>query len=63
MCKKNLKLWYVNNWKESMENSSKCSLYKEFKTELSIEKYLLTLNKASRQNLIKYRLSNHKLPI
>ena len=58
-----LKEYYERIWLENTQNSSKCSLYKEFKPELKLEKYLLTLDTNLRINLTKYRLSNHKLPI
>ena len=55
--------WYERSWCNDVQNSSKCSLYKEFKQNLKLEKYILTLDLPARIKLTKYRLSNHKLPI
>ena len=61
--KKNLRIFYENSWRNDMQNSSKCFLYREFKEQLKLEKYLLIVEKSARINLTRYRLSNHKLPI
>jgi hypothetical protein len=61
--KNNLSKFYEESWLEVMQNSSKCSLYREFKTELKLETYLYKLDDNLRINLTKYRLSNHRLPI
>jgi hypothetical protein len=53
----------MQSWLDVLHNSSKCSLYKEFKFELKLEKYLIGLDSSLRLYLTKYRLSNHKLPI
>ena len=63
IAKKNLKAYYADQWRENVENSSKCFFYKEYKTELAMEKYLMSLNYNSRTYLTKLRVSNHKLPI
>ena len=46
-----------------MENSSKCYLYKGFKSELKLEEYLCKLPNDLRINFTKCRLCNHTLPI
>jgi hypothetical protein len=61
--KKALKDYYEKIWLENIQDSSKCSLYKEFKSELKLEKYLISLDINMKINLTKYRLSNHKLPV
>ena len=43
--------------------SSKCSLYRNFKVELKLEKYLCVLPNPLKFALIKFKTSNHKLPI
>ena len=50
-------------WTNDMQVSSKCSLYRNFKTELVMEKYLLVLPKPLKYALIRFRTSNHRLPI
>ena len=61
--KRKLHELYQANWKSSLESSSKCFLYKNFKQELVLEKYLITLNDPTRSKLTRFRLSNHFLPI
>ena len=43
--------------------SSKCFLYKHFKPDFGFEKYLLDAPFQFVRYIIKYRLSNHKLPV
>ena len=62
-CKSKLRNWYKNSWLRDVSKSKKCFLYKEFKTELSFETYLLKLKYPYRDALIKFRTSNHRLPI
>ena len=62
-CKLKLKEHYTEEWKNCLENSSKCYLYKGFKPELKLEEYLCKLPNDLRINLTKFRLCNHKLPI
>ena len=50
-------------WTNDMQVSSKCSLYRNFKTEFVMEKYLLVLPKPLKYALIRFRTSNHRLPI
>ena len=54
---------YKNKWVSQLQESSKCSLYRNFKDGLTFEKYLVTLPVNLRQSLIRFRTSNHKLPI
>ena len=61
--KKKLYEMYHARWKSSIDSSSKCFLYKNFKTELVLEKYLTILNEPSKSKLSKFRCSNHNLPI
>ena len=63
LCKERLSLYYKKEWKNSINNCKKCSLYKFFKTDLTFEKYLIELNGDLRICLTKFRLCNHKLPI
>ena len=63
LCKDKLKVYYNRLWLDAMQTSTKCSLYKEFKTELKFENYLNDLDVTIKYFLIRYRTSNHRLPI
>lgn len=54
---------YIQQWFGKAEQSSKALTYYSFKSEFSIEKYLLILPKQLRVNLYKFRTGNHKLPV
>ena len=57
-----LKDLYLSEWRQTVDSSSKCYLYRIFKTEISFENYLL-LNWNLRKQLCKLRTVNHKLPV
>ena len=61
--KKQLRRYYVNKWLLSLNDYSKCSLYRNFKTDLVMEAYLIELKDPYRTMLLKFRTSNHMLPI
>ena len=61
--KEKLKKCYVDKCLVDVQNSRKCCLYKNIKFELKLEDYLVTLIEPARSNLIRLRLSNHKMPI
>ena len=44
MYKNKMKSYYNKQWLESIQKSSKCICYKEFKKELKFEKYLNELD-------------------
>ena len=46
-----------------MEQSSKCSLYRNFKDELKFERYLVSVKFPLKSAMIRFRTSNHNLPI
>ena len=46
-----------------MRRSSKCDVYREYKTKFKFESYLIDLRKVSVRYLCKYRTCNHRLPI
>ena len=50
-------------WLRNVNESSKCYLYKVYKSELIMEKYLIYLPKELRIPMTKFRMCNHKLPI
>ena len=55
--------YYKNYWLKCLNESSKCYLYKGYKSELSLEKYLINLPDELRICMSKFRMCNHKLPI
>jgi hypothetical protein len=62
-CKSSIKEYYRKDWVRSVKESRKCYLYKGFKTDLNMEKYLISLPEDLRICMSKFRLCNHKLPI
>ena len=59
-----LKDCIVQRWQSDINESSKLYLYKEIKTMLQPEKYLLEIrNKELRRSLASFRMSSHMLPI
>lgn len=54
---------YKQNWHESLQNSTKGITYSLFKHDMSLEKYFLTLPRKYFLPMIKFRLSNHYLPV
>jgi len=54
---------FIQQWHTQMEESSKCSLYRNIKTEFRLESYLLKLSKNNWKFIVKLRCSSHKLPI
>ena len=50
-------------FKEAMEQSSKCSLYRNFKDELKFEIYLVSVTFPLKSAIIRFRTSHHNLPI
>jgi len=61
--KQKLKIYFTNKWVLSMNDYSKCSLYRNSKVDLVMEKYMLYLSEPYRSMLLKFRISNHLLPI
>ena len=51
------------DWHSRIFDSSVCTNYRLFKTELRFEEYLTLLNQKERVDLCKFRCGNHKLPI
>lgn len=58
-----LKDQYLKKWYNYINNSSKRIRYRIFKTTFVREKYLNTLSIKFRNILVKFRISNHRLPI
>ena len=61
--KEKLSLVLKSKWKEAMEQSSKCSLYRNFKDELEFERYLVSVKFPLKSAMIRFRTSNHNLTI
>ena len=60
----NMKEKYISFWRHSLEHSRKLEFYKVFKDEYSTSDYLQQLrNFNERRNLVKFKLSDHKLII
>ena len=58
-----LKDQYKQRWNSQLENSSKGQNYKLLKTDIAFESYLSNYPKKVYLPLIKFRTSNHKLPV
>ena len=54
---------HIQEWFSKIELSSKGKNYYLFKQELNFENYLINLSKKHYSSLLKFRLSNHRLPI
>ena len=54
---------FVQEWQNSVFNSSKCSNYRIFKTEFKFENYLVDFPTKLRINYSKFRCRSHRLPI
>ena len=55
---------YSNHWKSKMSECSKATLYKTHKQNISLEKYLIKIQKRNfRSTIAKIRLSDHCLAI
>ena len=58
-----LQCQFVQNWHATMEESSKCALYKNIKTAFELEPYLYKLPETVWKYLVKFRFCNHNLEI
>ena len=61
--KQRLEDQYEQQWRNEINESSKCTLYRIFKTEFKFENYLCFLPLYERNTFCKFRTCNHKLPI
>ena len=60
----NMKEKYISFWRHSLEHSKNLEFYEVFKDEYSTSDYLHQLrNFFGRRNLVKFKISNHKLMI
>jgi hypothetical protein len=58
-----LKDQYIQKWQSDIRESSKGETYGIFKIKFGFEKYLDTLPRKLRTKFIKFRTSNHHLPV
>ena len=63
MCRNKLKLFYTDKWLNSVSQFNKGLFYKEYKTELKFENYLVEMDVSLRYFLIRFKTSNHRLRI
>lgn len=61
--KQRLKDQFVQKWSADIANSSKGHIYRTFKFIFGYEKYLSILPSKLRKILVKFRTSNHRLPV
>ena len=54
---------YIQEWDTKVISSSKGKTYSIFKNDINFENYLIKLNKKHWSTLLKFRLSNHRLPV
>ena len=53
---------YAQEWLSDVNNNSQCKVYRIFKRELKLEKYLTTLPLKCRLDLCRFRCSNSRIP-
>ena len=58
-----LKDQFIQTWSNDMFNSSKGKINRTFKLDFGCEKYLEKLPKKFRTILLKFRTTNHRLPV
>ena len=54
---------FIQTWSNGMFNSSKSKIYRTFKLDFGCEKYLEKTTKIFRTTLLKFRNTNHRLPV
>ena len=62
-CKHKLRDCYIQKWFESMYNSKSCYNYRLFKSNFTLEKYLICLPTNLRIYMCKFRVTNTNLPV
>ena len=61
--KQNIADQFAQTWSTDVNNSSKCSTYKMYKTDLEFENYFYILPYPKYISFCKFRTCNHKLPV
>ena len=54
---------FIQEWQSRVAENSVCSNYRLFKKKFCFEKYLTYLPSILRQRVLKFRISNHRLPV
>ena len=54
---------FIQSWKHEIDNKSVCINYRLFKEEFQFEKYLVELSPNLRTSFLRFRVTNHRLPI
>ena len=54
---------FIQNWREDLEKHESCSLYRKYKLNFGLEKYLIILPETNRRALTKLRTNNNRLPV
>ena len=54
---------FIQEWQSRVAGNSVCSNYRLFKKKFCFEEYLTSLPSALKQRILKFGLSNHRLPI
>ena len=63
LVRKNIKTKIKTEWRLQLDTSSKCLYYKNFKSRITLEPFFQHLPEQLAIALVKFRCSNHKLPI
>ena len=53
---------FIQEWQSRVAENSVCCNYRLFKKKFCFEEYLTYLPSTLRQRVLKFRLSNHRLP-
>ena len=61
--KQRLRDQFIQDWQSGVAENSVCCNYRLFKKKFCFEEYLTYLPSTLRQRVLKFRLSNHRLPI
>ena len=54
---------HIQEWVQKLDASSKCKFYSSFKQDLTFQNFLSKLDSKHYLPIIKFRTSNHKLPV
>ena len=63
LVKQRLQDQYLQTWHDEISQNNVCYNYRIFKKEFCFEQYLISLPSSLMHNLLKFRLSNHTLPV
>jgi hypothetical protein len=63
IAKQRLQDQFLQAWRGTLLESSVCTNYRLYKDTFCFERYLLLLSQPMCKNLLKFRVTNHKLPI